>query len=68
MKKFVQSGGAFMLVALLCIGAALLSDHKGALVGIGAFWLIMAIIVRGNYAKKQKNTEKSVSGRDSDLK
>jgi len=36
-----------MLLALLCIGAALLSDFRGALVGVGAFWLIMAIIVRG---------------------
>jgi len=65
MKKFVQSGGAFMFVALLCIGAAVLSEHKGALVGIGAFWLIMAIIVRGNYTKKQQTTEKSESGSNS---
>jgi len=54
-----------MFVALLCIGAAVLSEHKGALVGIGAFWLIMAIIVRGNYTKKQQTTEKSESGSNS---
>lgn len=65
MRKFFQSGGAFMLLALLCIGTALLSDHKGTLVGIGVFWLIMAIIVRGNYAKKQQASGKSEGGGDS---
>lgn len=59
MRKFFQSGGAFMLVALLCMGAALVSDYRNALVGVGGFWLIMAIIVRGNYAKKHKDTEES---------
>jgi len=65
MKKFFQSGGAFMLVAVLCIGAAFLGDNKGALVGIGSFWLIMAIIVRGSYAKKQQPIEKSKVESDS---
>jgi len=55
MKKFFQSGGAFMLVALLCIAAGLLSGNRGV-VAAGAFWLIVAIAVRARSTKKQPST------------
>lgn len=58
MKKFFQSGGAFMLVALLCIAAGLLSGSRG--VGAaGAFWLIVAIAVRARSSKKRLATHES---------
>jgi hypothetical protein len=66
MKRFFQSGGAFMLVALICIGAALLSEYNGVFAGIGVFWLIMAMIVRGKYTKKHKHTEELEGKRDSE--
>ncbi len=59
MKRFVQSGGAFMLVALLCIASGLISENGAVFIGVGAFWLIMAIIVRSKYAKKPSPGDKS---------
>ncbi len=58
MKKFFQSGGAFMLVALICIAAGLLSGSRGA-GAAGALLLIMAIAVRASSAKKQRPTPES---------
>ncbi len=52
MHKFVQSGGAFMVVALLCIAVGFISRNGAVFTSIGAFWLIMAIIVRARSAKK----------------
>lgn len=57
MKKFVQSGGAFMVVALLCIASGLISENGAVFISVGAFWLIMAIIVRGKYVKKPPGDE-----------
>ena len=59
MKKFFQTGGAFMLVALLCISAGLLSGDRGALSGVGVFFLVMALVVRAKYTKKQPTTGES---------
>ena len=42
-----------MVVALLCIAAGVISDKGGALIGVGAFWLVMAIIVRAKNTNKQ---------------
>jgi hypothetical protein len=52
MQKFFQSGGAFMIVALLCMVVGFISKSGAVFTGIGVFWLIMAIIVRARYAKK----------------
>jgi succinate-acetate transporter protein len=52
MQKFFRSGAAFMLVALLCVAAGLISENGTVFIGVGVFWLIMAIIVRGKNAKK----------------
>jgi hypothetical protein len=52
MKKFVQSGGAFMVVAVLCVASGLIAENGGVFISVGAFWFIMAMIVRGKYKKK----------------
>jgi succinate-acetate transporter protein len=52
MQKFFQSGGAFMLVALVCLAAGVISRNGAAFISLGAFWLIMAIVVRSKNAKK----------------
>jgi succinate-acetate transporter protein len=52
MQKFFQSGGAFMVVALICLAAGLKSEHGAVFLSLGGFWLIMAIVVRSKNAKK----------------
>ena len=59
MRRFAQSGGFFMLVALLCFAAGFLAENGAVFVSLGGFWMIMAIIVRGKYAKKQTPEGKS---------
>jgi succinate-acetate transporter protein len=53
MKTFVKSGGAFMVVALLCFAAGLRSESGAVFNAVGAFWLVMAIVVRAKNSKKQ---------------
>ena len=53
MKKFTQSGGFFMLVALICFVAGFTAENGTVFMSIGGFWLVMAIIARSKYAKKQ---------------
>ncbi len=52
MQKFFQSGGAFMVVGLLFVGVGFISKNGALFTILGAFWFIMAIIVRARYAKK----------------
>ncbi len=52
MRKFFESGGFFMAVALLCLVAGIVAENGGVFVSLGGFWLIMAIVVRGKNAKK----------------
>jgi hypothetical protein len=59
MRKFFESGGAFMAVALLCFAAGLIAENGGVFIGVGAFWLVMAVIVRGRSTKKQPPEDKS---------
>ena len=63
MQKFFRSGAAFLVVAMLCLVAGLLvagftSKSGTASMSLGLFWLIMAIIVRGKYAKKASPVDK----------
>ena len=53
MKKLFESGMAFMIVALLCFVAAIVSQNGALFVSVGGFWLIMAIIVRSKSVKNQ---------------
>jgi hypothetical protein len=53
MKTFIQSGGAFMVVALLCFAAGLVSENGALFKAVGAFWLVMAIVARVKNTKKQ---------------
>ena len=43
-----------MIVALMCFAAGAVADNGGVFVGIGAFWLVMAIIIR---SKSTKNSD-----------
>ncbi len=52
MQKFFRTGTAFVVVALLCIAAGLVSEHRTVFLSIGGFWLILAIVVRAKNAKK----------------
>lgn len=58
MQKFFRSGAAFVVVALLCLAAGLTSKHGTVFTSAGAFWLIMAIIVRSKNAKKAPPADK----------
>lgn len=58
MRKFVESGAAFLIVALLCFVAGVVAENGTAFIGIGGFWVIMAVIVRS------KNAKDKSAGRD----
>ncbi len=52
MRKFFESGLAFILVALVWIAVGLLSGRPG-MGALGVFWLVLAIAVRARSTKKQ---------------
>jgi hypothetical protein len=52
MKKFFRSGGAFMVVALLCMVTGPFTQNPGIFIIVGSFWVIMGFIVRAKYADK----------------
>ena len=52
MKKFFESGFGFMLVALMCFAAGVVSENGSVFIAIGGFWLVFAVIVRSKYTKK----------------
>ena len=58
MQKFFRSGAAFLVVAMLCLVAGLTSKSGRVFTSVGMFWLIMAIVVRGKYAKKVPPADK----------
>ncbi len=58
MRKFFESGLAFMLVALVSIAVGLLSGKPG-LGAVGVIWLVLAIAVRTRSTKKQQPTPES---------
>lgn len=62
MRKFVDSGAAFMIVALICFIAGVTAENGIVFIGIGAFWMIMAIVTRSKKAKGK--TEGSEDNRD----
>jgi len=53
MKKFFQSGVAFLVVAMLCFAAGALSKQGAVFTALGAFWLVMAIVMKARNTKKQ---------------
>jgi len=53
MRKLVDSGAVFLIVALLCFVAAAVVDKGVAFIGIGAFWVVMAGVVRSKNAKSR---------------
>lgn len=52
MRRFFQSGVAFVLVALLCFAAGFMSQSRTMFITLGAFWLIVGLAVRSKNAKK----------------
>jgi hypothetical protein len=52
MRKFFESGLAFMLVALVSIAVGLFSGRPG-LGAVGVIWLVIGIAVRARSIKKQ---------------
>jgi hypothetical protein len=57
-RKFFESGLAFMLVAVVSIAVGLLSGRPG-LGAFGVLWLVLAIAMRVRSAKKQRPTPES---------
>ena len=55
MRKFFNSGLAFVLVGLLCLAAGFLSQHSTVFISVGLLWIILAIVVRN------KNSQKTTS-------
>ena len=51
MRKLVDSGAVFLIVALICFVAGVAAEKSAAFIGIGGFWVIMAVIVRSKNAK-----------------
>jgi hypothetical protein len=52
MKRLFQSGGAFVVVALLCLASGIIAENGAVFISVGTFWPIIAIIVRGACAKR----------------
>ena len=59
MRKFIDSGGAFMALALLSMVAGVFSENGAVFVSAGAFWMIMAIVVRKKNRDKRPPEDKS---------
>lgn len=60
MRRLFESGVGFMIVALLCFVTAIVSEEaRGVFVGAGAFWLIMAVIVRSKHGKERSRDTES---------
>lgn len=53
MRKLFESGVGFLLVAIVCFFAAILSEKNRVFVPIGSFWLIFGIIAAAR--NKEKN-------------
>ena len=62
MRKFFDSGLAFIAVAVICFAAGMISESNGTFVALGAFWLIVAIIVKGRNAKKAPPADDAEAG------
>ncbi len=62
MRKHFESGLAFMIVAMLSIGAGLLLVTSGArgnglgFLSAGGFWLIIAIVARSKSTNKRADS------------
>ncbi len=52
MQKFFKSGNAFFLVGVLCLLAGFFSKQSVVFISLGAFWIIIGIIMRMRTSKK----------------
>jgi hypothetical protein len=63
MKRFFESGLAFLLLGLVSIAVGLLSGRPG-LGAVGVLWLVLAIALRARRTKKQQPTPESQGKND----
>jgi hypothetical protein len=59
MKKFFQSGTAFLVIALLFFLTALVGDKAAVFVCLGSFWMILGIVTRAKYGKPSPAAKES---------
>lgn len=52
MRRFFESGLAFMVVGLLCMVAAVISEQTAVFIALGTFWWIVAFAVRAKHAEE----------------
>ena len=52
MRKFFESGLAFIIVALLCFLAGAISENGGLFVSIGGFWIVIAAVTNAKFKKE----------------
>lgn len=52
MRTFSRTAAFFLVVGLICFAAGVLSQGRGVFFGVGAFWLVIAMIVRAKDAKR----------------
>lgn len=57
MRRSFESGLAFMVVGLLCMVAAVISDQTAVFIALGTFWWIVAFVVRAKQAEKVSGDE-----------
>lgn len=56
MRRFFESGIAFMVVGLLCMVAAVASEQTAVFIALGTFWWIVAFAVRTKHAEKSSGS------------
>lgn len=59
MKKFFQSGMAFLVISLLFFVTAAVTDKAAVFICLGSFWMIMGIVARAKYSKPSPAAKES---------
>ena len=58
MKRFFQSGIAFLLIALLFFVTAMVADSPAAFICLGVFWMIVGATVHRRYRSRDAKESK----------
>lgn len=68
MRKYFESGSAFILVGILCLAAGVIQLATGASsagliwLAVGGFWLVVAIVVRSRAGTRDRNPDSVSDG------
>lgn len=62
MQKFVQSGWAFFLVALVFMIIATMVESPGVYISLGFFWLLLAMVRMARNKQKSSSDQQSNGG------